>query len=102
MPGDKKEPQSYGSQADWQSGETGQQVNRPKAAPAAPESDFYESRHDGETSGPGEGGSVSPVQAADTAGARVNSDRSGDVQSQNVTNAHGGARRDGFFKKRDY
>ena len=64
-----KEPQSYGSQSDWTSGQTGESVNRQKSAPTAEHAEFYESRHEGETSELDEGGSISPAQLADTEGA---------------------------------
>jgi len=56
------EPQSYGSQEDWVTGKTGQEVNRQKGNPNSQHGDFYESRHDGERSGEHQGGKVSPVQ----------------------------------------
>ena len=46
MPGDTKEPQSYGSEGDWVSGKTGQRTNNPKATPPAEQSDFYDGRQE--------------------------------------------------------
>ncbi len=46
MPGDTKEPQSYGSEGDWVSGKTGQRTNSPKATPPAEQSDFYDGRQE--------------------------------------------------------
>ncbi|HEX3582924.1 MAG TPA: hypothetical protein VH087_14245 [Thermoanaerobaculia bacterium] len=87
------EPQSYGSQDDWTSGETGQNVNNPKSerAPEAIE---------------GDGGSVSPVQFADTESAPLMQhgvQHGGDDQPvQRVTSVATGAKRESFFKDRDY
>jgi hypothetical protein len=82
------EPQSYGSQADWTSGKTGQSVYKPEPEPV----------HEVEN----EGGSVSPVQLADTEGADVIQHGSDDVPVRRVTSAPTGAKRDSFFKDRDY
>ena len=98
----KNEPQSYGSQAEWTTGDTGQSVNRQKSPPTAEHADFYESRIEKETTGPDEGGSVSPVQFADVEGARVVQHGVDDVPARRVTGVRSGAKREGFFKKRDY
>jgi hypothetical protein len=82
------EPQSYGSQGDWTSGKTGQSVDKPQSEPV------YEVEN--------EGGSVSPVQAADTEGAPVTQHGTDDEPAQRVTSAHTGAKRESFFKDRDY
>jgi len=83
------EPQSYGSQGDWTSGKTGQSVNDPKSerAPVDVEAD---------------GGSISPVQLADTESAPVIQHGTDDEPVQRVTAVPAGARRDSFFKERDY
>lgn len=92
------EPQSYGSQDDWTSGKTGQSVNNPKSAPTPEHIDFYESKQERET----EGGSISPVQAADTESATVIQHGADVVPAQRVTSVPTGAKREGFFKDRDY
>ena len=94
----KNEPQSYGSQQDWQSGNVGEQVNRLKGSPNSQHSDFYEPRHDRDSDVPN---SVSPVQAAENVqpeGAPAGAE----TPTQKVTTATGGAKRGGYFKKRDY
>lgn len=101
MPDDKREPQSYGSGADWVTGRTGQQVENPKGTPPPEHADFYENRRDGEESAPDQGGKTSDVQAADTAPAHHAAE--GDRESGgNVTGKGTGAKRDSFFRKRDY
>ncbi|HEY2094057.1 MAG TPA: hypothetical protein VGJ81_19475 [Thermoanaerobaculia bacterium] len=82
------EPQSYGSQGDWASGKTGQSVDKPESEPV----------HEVEN----EGGSVSPVQFADTKSADVIQHGADDVPASRVTSADTGAKRDSFFKDRDY
>jgi hypothetical protein len=105
MPDDRKEPQSYGSQNDWNSGKTGQAPNDPKSGPPPDQAAFYESRIEGERSAPHQGGDTSPVQMAEsdpavTAGAReIGNDES---TAPGVTSEEGGARRDSYFKRRDY
>jgi hypothetical protein len=95
------EPQSYGSDADWVTGQTGQKVNDPKAAPPnSQHGDFYESRRDAEHSGEHQGGKVSGVDAdVATAAPAV---EAGDQPQKKVSGEEGGARRDSFFKDRDY
>lgn len=83
------EPQSYGSQDDWTSGKTGQNVNNPKSER---EPEHIE----------GGGGSISPVQFADTESAPVVQHGSDEGPVQRVTSAETGAKRDSFFKERDY
>jgi hypothetical protein len=82
------EPQSYGSQDDWTSGKTGQSVEKPASEPVREVEK--------------EGGSVSPVQFADTESAPVIQHGSDDEPIQRVTGAATGAKRDSFFKERDY
>ncbi len=83
------EPQSYGSQDDWTSGKTGQSVNNPKSERAPVDVE-------------GDGGSVSPVQFADTESAPVVQHGADDEPVQRVTSVPTGAKRDSFFKERDY
>ena len=123
------EPQSYGNDAEWVTGKTGQNVNDPKAAPPnSQHGDFYESRHDSEGSAPDQGGKVSglgadepragnasgqrdsrtPIQADESTGRKsTDSSQSAATESadqpvKKVTGAEGGAVRDSFFKDRDY
>lgn len=103
MPQDKKEPQSYGSGQEWVEGDVGQTVNRQKGNANSQHADFYESRRDSEGSGPHQGGHVSELQAAE--GVRPSPPTGGEedvAQAPKVRTAEGGARRDSFFKKRDY
>jgi hypothetical protein len=98
------EPQSYGSDADWVSGRTGQQVNDPKAAPPnSQHGDFYESRRDSETTGEHQGGKVSGEQLAEnTPATGAKASEADDQPVKKVAGAEGGAVRDSFFRDRDY
>ena len=97
-----KEPQSYGSQKDWVTGNVGETVNQQKRTPPAAEEEFYDDRRSSETSGLNQGGQVSDVQLAEndeTARAELSRD---DQPVTKVTDEKGGAKRGGFFKDRDY
>jgi hypothetical protein len=96
-----KEPQSYGSEKDWVTGKTGQEVNDQASAPAPEHREFYDERREGEESEGAQGGKTSPVQLAENAQA---AGRTSDEQSpiSGVTTTPGGAKRGGYFKKRDY
>lgn len=101
MPKDSREPQSYGSDADWVSGRTGQEVNDQDSAPPPEQSDFYDDRRESESSGPAQGGLTSDVQLAENA--QASGRTTGEESPINgVTTTPGGAKRGGFFKKRDY
>lgn len=96
------EPQSYGSQGEWVTGKTGENVNQQKSEPAAEHAGFYESRHESETSAPHQGGEVSEVQEQENvpAGASPVDD---DVNAnKRVSGQETGAKRSSFFKDRDY
>jgi hypothetical protein len=85
----KSEPQSYGSQNDWLTGETGQDVNRLKGNPNSQRSDFYVN---------------APSQAEDferdrPARAEENDD---EEPALKVNSNPGAAKRDSYFKKRDH
>ena len=95
----KNEPQSYGSQKDWVTGNTDQKVNNPKSTP--PADDFYESRRDAEGSHPDQGGKISPDQGAETARPPASFTQPS-IPVTGVTVAEGGARRGGYFRNRDY
>lgn len=103
MPKDTKEPQSYGSEKDWVTGRTGQEVNDQDAAPPPEQAEFYDERRESEASAPAQGGLTSPVQLAENAQAtgRTTMDEH-DSPLNGVTTSPGGAKRGGFFKKRDY
>lgn len=83
------EPQSYGSQDDWTSGKTGQSVNNPKSEREAVDVEA-------------DGGNVSPVQLADTESAPVIQHGADDEPVQRVSSRATGAKRDSYFKDRDY
>jgi hypothetical protein len=93
------EPQSYGSEKEWVTGETGQEVNRQSGNPNSQHSDFYESRRESEGSAPEQGGQTSetdsPHYAAPIGSASKES-------SPGVTANESGAKRDSYFKDRDY
>lgn len=101
MPKDMKEPQSYGSDKDWVSGNTGEQVNNPKSEPTAKHRDFYDDKQEEETSASYQGGKTSPIQLAENV-QREGDSREADAPGPKVTGEEGGAKRDSFFKKRDY
>ena len=82
------EPQSYGSQDDWTSGKTGQSVEKPESNPVREVENG--------------GGSVSPVQLADREAATVVQHGTDAEPVQRVTSVATGAKREGFFKDRDY
>jgi hypothetical protein len=95
----KNEPQSYGSEKEWLTGDTGQTVNRLKGPPNSQHADFYASRPH-EESAPDQGGKVS-ADSRDQAEQKGSSD---DAQTpvQKVTAKEQGARRQSFWKDRDY
>jgi hypothetical protein len=101
MPKDTREPQSYGSGADWVTGKTGQQVNEQKDTPAPEHRDFYDERRSSESTAPDQGGKTSDVQLAENA--QPQGRPAGEHEPvTKVTAAEGGSKRGGFFKKRDY
>lgn len=97
-----KEPQSYGSQGDWVTGNVGEEVNRLAGRPNSQHGDFYESRHDSERSGPDQGGKVSPEQIDENERQGMARDVEGETSAHKVTGAESGAKRGGFFRGRDY
>ena len=102
MPKDGREPQSYGSEADWVSGRTGQQVNDQKDRPAPEHAEFYDERRDSETTASWQGGRVSEVELPDDDRLAPSGSNRDAAPVSRVTAAEGGAKRGGFFKKRDY
>jgi len=75
-------------------------LNRMKNDPTAQRPESFGSSMEPD-SGPREGSEWSSVGENDSV-AHYPPTNSEDVPSQRVTSAHGGAVRDGFFKKRDY
>jgi hypothetical protein len=103
MPNEQKEPESYGSERDRVSGYTGQHVGDTTAARTPEHADFHDSRREKETSGNDQGGLSQPewtdhvdVLRPAAGEARV------DDPTRKVTATFAGARREGFFRKRDY
>lgn len=93
-----REPQSYGSDQDWVSGRTGQNVNDPKSAPPEVHEEFYESRRGPETAKPD-----APAEATHQHSAPPVAKAEGsDLPVQRVTSREGGAKRDSYFRRRDY
>lgn len=82
-------------------GRTGQHVNEPKSTPPPEHREFYDDRRESETSALHQGGRTSDVQREESAepAGRPSSETS---PVQKVTAEAGGAKRDSFFKKRDY
>ena len=97
-----KEPQSYGSGSDWVTGRTGQNVNDPKDTPAPEHREFYDDRRESETTHEDQGGKTSDVQLGESAQPEGQSHAGADGDVPRVTTQDGGAKRDSFFKKRDY
>ncbi|HEY0371860.1 MAG TPA: hypothetical protein VGD79_07645 [Thermoanaerobaculia bacterium] len=101
MPRDTKEPQSYGSGSDWVTGRTGQEVNDQKSAPPPEHREFYDERRESETTHEHQGGHTSDVQRAESAEPAGNPTGEHDPVTK-VSADSSGAKRDSFFKKRDY
>lgn len=101
MARDPREPQSHGSGEDWVTGRTGQRVNDPKSEPLPEHAEFYDERSESDTSDFDQGGRVFQFQLADGA---EPSDYVSDPYTpvQKVTSRDSGAKRDSFFRKRDY
>lgn len=87
------EPQSYGSQSEWVRGDVGQEVNRLKGNPNSQKGDFFEERETPD--------SVSPEQIEENREASGQALEEGEPV-QKVKAEESGARRDSYFKKRDY
>ena len=90
-----KEPQSYGSQGDWVSGNVDQEVNRLKGHPYSQHGDFYESRSDA-------GGKVSPEQIEENVQPADAGELDSEAQPRNVSTQPAGAKRGSYFRERDY
>jgi hypothetical protein len=102
MPGDTKEPQSYGSTGDWVTGQTGQEVNRQKSGPAPEHREFYDERRESEENRGVQGGQTSPVQLAEGGEQKQGEGEDPHDTVTKVTTRESGAKRDSFIKKRDY
>jgi hypothetical protein len=97
-----KEPQSYGSQGDWVTGNVDEEVNRLKGHPSSQHGDFYESRRDAEDSAPDQGGKISPEQIEENVQPGGRSETGGDAPPRNVSTQAAGAKRGSYFRDRDY
>jgi hypothetical protein len=102
MPNDTREPQSYGSEADWTTGKTGQQVNDQKSVPPPEHREFYDERRESETSDEAQGGLTSPVQLAENAQQTTGTSTHDELPTGKVNTSETGAKRGSFFRKRDY
>ena len=102
MPKETKEPQSYGSGSDWVTGKTGQQVNDQKSEPAPEHRPFYDESRESETTDAHQGGHTSDVQLAENAAQPAGNASHAEPSVAKVTTNDGGAKRDSYFKKRDY
>lgn len=102
MPGRMKEPQSYGSEGDWTSGKVGGEVTDQAAEPRPEHREFYDDKRESEHNESYQGGLNSPVQMAENRAFRGTGSGEPEASIPRVTTAEGGARRDSFFKRRDY
>jgi hypothetical protein len=103
MPRDEKEPQSYGSQADGQTGDTGQEASTLNGHPGSQHADFYESRREIETNAPDQRGLSQPEWTDHVDVLRpIQTVAEVEDSARKITGEKGGARREGFFRKRDY
>lgn len=104
MPGETKEPQSYGSGPDWVTGKTGQKVHDQKSEPPAEHREFYDNRHESEETSAVQGGLPSAQQEAESAAQPQAASGAQDqhTPATKVSAKDGGAKRDSYFRKRDY
>jgi hypothetical protein len=101
MPRDTREPQSYGSGSDWVTGRTGQEVNDQKSTPAPEHREFYDEGRESGTTHEHQGGRTSDSQLAENA-EPTGSPTGDESPIAKVTTQATGAKRDSYFKKRDY
>lgn len=94
-------PQSYGSNEDWVAGRTGEKVNDPKATPPPEHAGFYDESRESETNAPDQGGKTSDVVLAENVEPTGRASGAKDPATK-VTAQEGGAKRDSFFRRRDY
>ena len=97
-----KEPQSYGSERDWLTGDTDQQINRLTGHPNSQHADFYQPRRESEENAPDQGGYPSSDQIAESRQATGRSTGEETTPVQKVTDRPGGSKTGSYFKKRDY
>ena len=100
MPKDTKEPQSYGSGPDWVKGKTGQEVNDQDGTAPAAQREFYDDSR-GDQKVPDQGGRTSDVQLAESAVPEARPSTAAEPTTK-ITSTESGAKRDSFFKRRDY
>ena len=98
----KDEPQSYGSQKEWVTGDVGETVNRQKSEHPPQHDDFYDSRRSSEESGEHRGGHVSDEQLAENDQPAARQATEDEQPTVKVTDQKSGAKRGGYFKDRDY
>jgi hypothetical protein len=98
----KKEPQSYGTDKGWVSGQTGGTVDNLPQKSEGDDDAFYNPRRDNETSADFQGGRISPQQLADNAAASHGSASSQPAGPADDDDRSSGAQRDSFFRSRDY
>jgi hypothetical protein len=92
MPGDQKEPQSYG-----------EHVNDAASVRSPEHADFHESRRESENSGLDQGRRPVPQWTDSVDVLRPKRGKASiDDSARNVAAAAGGAKREGYFRKRDY
>ena len=98
----KDEPQSYGSQKEWVTGNVGETVNDQKSEHPPQHEDFYDSRRGSEESSEHQGGHVSDEQLAenDQPASRHATEEEQPVTS--ISDQKTGAKRGGYFRDRDY
>ena len=102
MAKEPREPQSYGSGKEWVEGRTSTQVNNPKSRPAPEHREFYDDARDSETSAPDQGGRTSPVQMEEADVPERGAKPRTEQPISKVSGRDEGAKRDSFFKRRDY
>jgi hypothetical protein len=103
MPRDEKEPQSYGGQGGWVSGGTGQNLNGSGDRTDVQHDDFYAPRRETEVNVPPLGGGPQPAWTDHVDVLQpVSTVTEVEDPARKVTAEKGGARREGFFKSRDY
>jgi hypothetical protein len=98
----KKEPQSYGADKGWVSGQTGGTVDNLPQKSEGGDDAFYNPRRDNETSADFQGGRISPQQIADNAASSHGSASVPQTGSPDHEGGSSGAQRGSFFRSRDY
>lgn len=96
-----KEPQSYGSEADWLSGKTGETVQNTPNRVSRHDEEFYEDRHQSKESEAPDGGMQTPKRA-DLKNAPAADQSKTEITGTATTKVSDASDRKSFFKKRDY